>query len=455
LTADTARTPLTGAQKLLAAGLTLAVSLIAFDSTSLVTALPTITEDLHGDSLYGVTLASYTLANLLALVAGGRLADRRGPRPTFLIAIAVFVSGLVVAALAPAMAIVVLGRVLQGLGAGALQPISYVLVRRAFPEDRQPMIYVYLSSGWVLPSLLAPAFAGVVTDVFGWRWVFAGLIPLAIAVAVIATPPMRHFGPTSAGDDGDERRILTAAVATTGIAMFIFGIRSPESWVVVTTVVIGIALALPSLRRLLPPGVHRARVGQPAVLTCRLLATATFIGVDGFVPLAADRIHGAQPVVQGFTIVGAALSWTGGAALSAKRVDIVPRRAVRAGFVMLLIGVAATAPVLWSTWPLWAVFIGWAIGGFGMGLLFNPTTVAAMSYADGGNDGLVSSQVQLVDALGFSLMGGIGGALVAYADRHDVGLQGPLAVAFSLAAACAITGIVASSRVRGAVPTAD
>jgi MFS family permease len=444
------RTPLTGAQKLLAVGLTLGVTLIAFDATSVVTALPTITAELDGDSLYGVTLASYTLANLLALVAGGQIADRRGPRPTFLLSIAIFIVGLVVAALAPAMWVVVVGRTLQGLGAGGLQPILYVLVKRAFPDDRQPMIYVFLSSGWVLPSLIAPAFAGVITDVFGWRWVFAGLIPLALLVAVIASSPMRAFGPSGDVGDDDTRRILAAFVATSGVAIFVLGIRSPQAAIVAVAIVIGALLALPALRRLLPAGVERARRGQPAVLSVRLLATATFIGVDGFVPLAADRIHGAKPMIQGFTIVGAALTWTGGAALSAKRADLAPSIPVRWGFVLLVFGVAATAPVLWSSWPLWATFLGWSLGGFGMGLLFNPTTVSAMSYGDDSNDGLVSSQVQLVDALGFSLMGGIGGALVAYADRHGGDLRGPLLAAFGIALVCAVMGFAVSGRVESA-----
>ena len=65
--------------------------------------------------------------------------------------------------------------------------------------------------------------------------------------------------------------------------------------------------------------------------------------------------------------------------------------------------------MLWSGWPLWATFLGWAVGGFGMGLLFNPTTVATMSYATPGTEGRVSSQLTLADAFGFSLMGGIGG----------------------------------------------
>ena len=138
--------PLTAAQRLLAAGLVLGVTLVAFEVTAVITALPTITDELDGDSLYGVTLAAYTLANLVALVAAGELADRYGPTKPYAASVVLFIIGLVVAAVAPAMWVVVLGRVLQGAGTGAFGTIAYLLVKRAFPEDRQPMMFAVLSS---------------------------------------------------------------------------------------------------------------------------------------------------------------------------------------------------------------------------------------------------------------------------------------------------------------------
>ena len=95
-----------------------------------------------------------------------------------------------------------------------------------------------------------------------------------------------------------------------------------------------------------------------------------------------------------------------------------------------------------------ATFFGWAVGGLGMGLLFNPATVAAMSYAVDGREGEVSSQIALADAVGFSLMGGIGGATVAIADRTSFSLAGALGTNFALAAALALLGAFAARRIR-------
>jgi hypothetical protein len=120
---------------------------------------------------------------------------------------------------------------------------------------------------------------------------------------------------------------------------------------------------------------------------------------------------------------------------------------VQVGFAVLTLGLAASIPVLVEGWPLWVTFFCWSIGGFGMGLLFNPTTVAAMSYADEGAEGLVSSQVNLADAIGFSTMGGIGGAMVALSDRTSLTLPGALAINFAIAIGLGCCGVVCARRI--------
>lgn len=446
MTAPATRTPFTAQQRRLAAGMVLAVMLVAFEVTSVITALPTITDELGGDSLYGVTLSVYTLANLVALVATGEFSDRRGPSLPFVVCITTLIVGLIVAATAPSMTWIVVGRALQGAGTGGFTPIAYSLVKRAFPDDRQPMMYAYLSAGWVLPSLFAPVLSGWVTDTFGWRWVFLGLIPFAAAVGALAVGPMTRF--KSQQTERTPSRIPTAIAAATGIGVLVTGLRSAQLLVALAATVGGATLALPALRRLFPPGYLRARRGFAAVVACRILATATFLGADSFIPLAADRIHGQPPLVQGSVIIGAAVSWTIGSWISAHRPPSKPATAIRNGFLLMLLGLVLVSPVLWAGWPMIATFFSWAVAGLGMGLLFNPATVAAMSYAVDGREGEVSGQIALADAVGFSLMGGIGGATVAFADRTSWSLAGALGTNFALAAALALLGVFAARRVR-------
>jgi len=444
-TATAARTPLTGEQRLLAVALITAASLVAFEITAILTVLPTITDDLGGDHFYGLALAVYTLANLVAMVATGEVLDRRGPAVPFMVCMATFVLGLIVAAAAGSMVWVVVGRFLQGAN-GGFSPIAYSQVKRSFPEDRQPMLYAFLSAAWVVPSLVAPLIAGDVTERVGWRWVFLGMVPIALLVGMLAVRPLLH-------DRGDgtvrpSSRIPLAVAAAAGIGVFLIGVQAANLVLAAAAAVAGAAIAVPALRRLLPRGLLVGAVGLPAVLAARMLAAVTFGGVDSFVPLAADRVHGASPRMQGFVVIGAALTWSLGQWLQARRRHLVHGRAVRHGFMLLLVGVVITLPVVDGGWPLWATFLTWSLGGLGMGLLFNPATVAAMSYAAPGEEGLVSGQVNLADSVGWSLIGGLGGAAVAVADRTTFTLQGALVANFSIAAAAALLGIVVSRRVQ-------
>jgi MFS family permease len=445
------RSTLNASQRALAIGLVLSVTLVAFESTAVITALPTITDELHGIALYGITIAAYMLADLIALVWASQQADRRGVRLPFLICIGVFLTGLLVAATAQAMIVVVIGRFLQGAGSGGFAPLAYISVRRAFPEDRQPTMYAFLSAGWVLPSLIAPALSGVVVDSFGWRWVFIGIAPFAATVALLtarAMAPLATPDPAAQNTERRPSRLPRAVQAATGVALVAFGVQGSNLVVAVVLGLAGVAVGAPALRMLLPVGTFRARRGLPAIMSVRFLVTATFLGVDSFIPLAADRLHGARPIAQGFVIAGSAVFWSAGQALAARRAGrYATRRFATFGFGCLLLAISTVWPVLFSGWPLAFTFVSWCIGGLGIGTLFNPTTVAAMTYATEGREGEVSGQLHLADSLGFGIMSVVGGAFVALSDHTSLTLQGALTINFGLAASCAIVGLLAARNV--------
>ncbi len=449
---------LTGTQRRLAIGLVLAVSLVAFESTAVLTALPTISDDLDGDGLYGATLAAYMLAEIVALAWSGRQADNHGIHRPFLISMAVFIVGLIVAAVAPNMITVVIGRALQGAGTGGFAPLSYVAVKRAFPENRQASLFALLSSGWVLPALLSPLIAGVITDRFHWRLVFIAIMPVAVVITALTERSLRSIGRANDADESggsaptdSGQSLAAAALAASGIALMIVGLQNDRWPVAVGAIVAGLALAGKPLARMLPAGIIRARGGLPAIVAARGLATAAFLGVDSFVPLAADRIHGVSAMAQGLVIAGASVTWTAGQVIVARWPQLFGRRSpITIGFALMAISVVLVVPVLHSSWPLPLVLLAWAVGGLGMGFVFNPTTTASLSYAADGNEGAISSQVQLADALGFGLMGAIGGATVNLADRGTLDLQQAIGSNFVLAALCAVVGLLIASRCRPA-----
>jgi MFS family permease len=211
----------------------------------------------------------------------------------------------------------------------------------------------------------------------------------------------------------------------------------------------GVALCIVAGRRLLPRGMFTGRrPGVASAVGARFCASAAFGGIDVFVPLAAERIHGVQQAKwQGAVIVGAALTWTLGQALAARHADTmhVPRFVAR-GFLLLGLGGVLTATVAFADVPLIAIFAFWSIGGLGMGMLFNPTTVVAMGSTTEEDSGEVSSQLTMIDSLGFTATTAIGGTFVAIADRSSLSLRDALLISFAVSIALALYGGLRISR---------
>jgi MFS family permease len=443
----------TVANRALAVGLVMAITANALEAIAVVTAMPAVAESLHGDALYGAAFSAYMLANIVGIVVTSEQADRRGPAGPFLWGVALFGTGLLVCGLAPTMLVLVLGRVVQGAGGGALNSIVYVAIGRAYPVDRQPRMFAIVSAAWVVPALVGPAAAGAVTSSVGWRWVVPALV-------VLALPQLRRLGPPTEVREGPSR-VPDALVLACGVGLLVGGLALSRPWLGVPLAAIGVAVFVPAARRLLPAGTARFAVGLPAAVAARLAVNVAFFGTDTFIPLAATRLHGASTFVGGLLLTGAAIVWTLGSAYSARvTVQDDRGRVVRIGFLVVAAGIATTAPVVWTATPLVATFLTWCLAGFGVGLVFTTTSASGMAAAPAGHEGLVGSQLGIADALGFALVAAVGGALVGVADRTSLALGGALAIVFAVSFAAALVGAVFGTRVGaskaapvGSVPT--
>ena len=141
-------------------GLVLVITLIGFEAMAIATVMPRVSRELHGIRLYGWVFSAFLLASLLGIVLGGRLADRHGPARPFVLGLVLFSAGLVLGGLAPSMPVLVFARAVQGLGAGAIPTVIYVVIGRAYPPVLQPRMFAVLSSAWVLPALIGPMDSG-------------------------------------------------------------------------------------------------------------------------------------------------------------------------------------------------------------------------------------------------------------------------------------------------------
>ncbi|HLL91393.1 MAG TPA: MFS transporter, partial [Solirubrobacteraceae bacterium] len=183
------------ARRGLTTGLVLSTTFVAAEALAVITIMPRVARDLGGLNLYGWVFSAFMLGSLVGAVAAGRAADRGGPARPFIAGLVLFGVGLAVAGFAPSMAVLVAGRALQGLGAGAVPAVSYVAIGRGLPARLRPRMLAVLASAWVLPGLLGPVLSVAVADVFGWRWVFIGLTPLVALAGLLALPALVRLGP--------------------------------------------------------------------------------------------------------------------------------------------------------------------------------------------------------------------------------------------------------------------
>lgn len=430
----------------LSIGLMLNVSVIAFEALSVATIAPRVARELGGLELYGWTFAAFMLANLVSVVLAGHASDRHGPAAPFAVGLVLFMAGLLLCGLAPTMPLLVAGRAVQGLGAGAMLATAYVAIGRAYNEHERPRQFALLSTAWVIPGLAAPALAGVIAEEAGWRFVFLGLAVLPVVAAWLSLPVMRSLGVGTRLTEG----VLPVGAAVrlaAGAGLLVGGLGAGELVVGAPLVLLGLALGVPAFRHLTPTGTLRARRGMPAAIASRGLETFAFFGADAFLALTLASVRGLSAVGVGLVLTPATLTWTCGSWLQAHRVGHWTRRAMAtAGVALVAAGIALAATALIRDVPVWVAGIAWGIAGLGMGLSYSTTSITVLSEADVDSQGAATSALQLSDVLGQALGTGLGGAIVAVAASGAGGRRDSLTVVFGLMFVVALLGIVTSRR---------
>jgi MFS family permease len=432
-------------------GALMSVTVVAFQSLGVGTVMPAVARDLGGLEHYGWAFSAFMLASLIGSVAAGQTADRAGPARAYLAAIASFTVGSVLAAVAGSWTLLLLGRALEGLGAGALGVVTYASASRAYPREMYGRMLALLSSAWVLPSLAGPAFAGFIADQLSWRWVFVLLLPFLPVAVLLTLPALRAL--TRPETLPAPRRLPQALGLAAGTGLFLGALELDGAVpLAVALAAAGLAVALPAFRSLMPPGTLRAVRGLPAGIVVRGLLAVAFLGCDAFLPLALTELRGFSVAEAGLVISAASLSWSLGSFLQARldRLDEGrgrPRRLL-AGLTVLLAGIAATsAGVVSDAVPVAVAIAGWAVAGLGIGIGYPSIGAIVLSDAPGGEEGSVSAALQLIETIGVAVFTGLGGAAIALGIAEGWEPVTALALVFAVGGVAAVAGLVAGRRV--------
>jgi MFS family permease len=395
-------------------GLVMIITMAAFENLGVSTAMPRMLAELNGNALYSWPFTAFLAASVMATVLSGRLCDRLGPGPMLIAGPSVFLVGLVVAGLATGMPQLLAGRALQGLGLGTEIVAIYVMVALVYPERSRPRVFGVIAAAWVVPSLVGPTAAGLLTEHVGWRWVFLGLVPLQVLALLLLVPTVRRL-PRLDEDTPEStarRGLPLAAVATAfGITALTWAAQHPSRatlWLALA----GLAAIVPALRVLLPRGTLTGRPGLPATILARGLFAGAFFGVEAFVPLTLVSVHGYSAAMAGLPLTVSALGWAAASHWQGRHPDLPRTTLLRLSYLSLAAALAAITLVA-PSWGLpWLTYPIWLVAGASMGMAIPTIGVLVLDYAPPRDRGFASAALQVCDMVFAATMVGLGGVLL-------------------------------------------
>lgn len=362
--------------------------LVVLDTMVLGVALASIAEDLHAADSVGIDwiITSYLIAVGCVQPATAWLADRFGRKQVYLAALAAFTVSSLLAGIAPNLELLIVARILQGLGGGAMMPVGMAMVWDQFPPHKRGMAMGIHGMAVMAAPAFGPVFGGYVVESVSWRWLFLVNLPIGAVAMVLAWWKLRSEAPA-----GSQRLDLRGwALASVAVIVIVLGFREAVSWGVVSagTAVVAVAgialltLAIRWFRRVEHPLLELGMFSVPTfrrVMVMNSLMTASMYARVAYLPTEMQLVqgHSAQHVgvLFMFGAFGIASMMPVGGWLADR---IGPRWPVVGGQVVVAASLVALANITAGTTDLEmvAILVG---GGLGIGLSASAPTVAGMN----------------------------------------------------------------------------
>ena len=413
----------------------LSMALIAIDTTVLATAVPSVVADLGGFESFPWLFSIYLLAMTILVPVYSKLADTIGRKPVLLFGIAAFLLGSILAGFAWDMTSLIVFRAIQGIGAGAIQPLSITVVGDIYTLEERARVQGYMASVWAIASIAGPALGAIFSELHAWRWVFFINIPLCLIAGWLVLRGLK---------ERVERRrhridYAGAILLTLGLGAIILGVlEGGHAWAWDSCTSIGlfaggavvlIAFGLVERRAaepVLPLQLFRRRIMFVSVGLGLVLGVA-LIGLTEYTPTYLQVGAGVSALIGGAALATMLLGWPIAASL-AGRVYLRHgfRSTVILGGSLALVGGIALA--LTSPWPSpWVVAGCTLVIGFGFGFAAVPTLVAAQMTVPWEERAVATGTIMfsrnLGQALGAAVLGAVANGVIQQrgGDHTDAG----------------------------------
>ncbi|MGO4146851.1 MFS transporter [Paenarthrobacter sp. YAF11_1] len=399
--------------------LMLATGLVAIDATIVATAVPSIVEDIGGFASFPWLFSAYLLAQAVSVPVYAKLSDVVGRKPMILGGIGLFLLGSILCGLAWSMPALIAFRVLQGLGAGAVQPVAITIAGDIYTLAERAKVQGYLASVWAVSSVVGPTLGGVFASLGIWRGIFLINIPLCLLAGWML---LRTFHEEV---ERTKHRIdyLGAGLLTISLSLLILGaLQGGQAWAwdsaISISVFAGGALLLVAF--LLVERKAAEPVLPPWVVSRRLLATtamisfgvgAVMLGLTSYVPTFLEGSLKTSPLLAGLALAALTIGWPISASQAGRLyLRIGFRNTGIIGITITVIGAAVLALTA-STPNILLVAVACFIVGLGLGLVATPSLIAAQTSVEWNERGVVTGTNLFARSIGSSIGVAVFGAI--------------------------------------------
>jgi EmrB/QacA subfamily drug resistance transporter len=407
----------------------LAMFMVAIEATIVATAMPEIVGQLGGFALYSWVFSAFLLTQTTTIVIFGKLSDLYGRRPVLIGGIVVFLIGSLLCGFAWSMPSLIVFRLIQGLGAGSIQPVTMTVVGDLYTPEERAKIQGFLSSVWGFSAIVGPLAGGLIVGHLSWAWIFWINIPIGI-VAVLGFMMFLREDLEHKSRSIDYLGACLFGIAIACLLLLLTETGSSTEW---QSIIFGLVFLGCSIAFLW----HERRAAEPMVAlrlwTNRLIASANgatllagmaLIGLTTFLPVYVQGVLGRSPVLAGFTLTMMAVGWPLASMFSARLYQVIGMQpTLRLGSLLMPVGAVCFLFLSPTASPVLAG-VGSFIMGFGMGLLSMTCIIRIQSSVGWSERGSATASNVFARSLGNTLGATVLGAILNLA---IAGLTGPRA----------------------------
>lgn len=417
----------------------IAMFITAIEATIVSTAMPSIVGELEGFSSFTLVFSIFLLMQAVTVPIYGKLSDLYGRKPIFHIGMSIFLIGSVLCGLANTMNQLIFYRVIQGIGAGAVQPLTMTIISDIYSLEERGKIQGYLSSVWAVSSIMGPALGGFFVEYVSWVWVFWINVPFGI-ITIIGLQIFFHEQRTEKKPQIDYIGSALLLISISSLMTLFIGGGTMWSWNATPTyLLIPLFITAISLfvlyERVAPEPVMPLTLwNNRAIVVSNITALSShgvLIGISAFLPTYVQGVMGYSPSIAGITLGAMSIGWPLASSIGGRfMMRIGLRRMSVSGTVVLFAGTIFFV-LLRPEYGLVFAGTGSFLSGVGLGLLSTASMLVVQGSAEPQMRGSATALLMFMrisgSTIGASVLAGImNNRYISYMKSHADHLDGQL-----------------------------